>query len=183
MQSRLEAEAAAVDRGGERQNRLLERLANAAVLLERSLNVGHGRGAERALLEHPTAPTVTAVGGGTSFQTPGKMENGSDTIRRSSSLAPETRVVGVQSADGVDVCRREQRAGGALGRVAHGPEASPSETPNVAWTAPVDPAPRARRLDQADRLLERPDRVVLEPERQREVEDDLGVGRALDLGE
>jgi hypothetical protein len=39
------------------------------------------------------------------------------------------------------------------------------------------------RLDEADGLLERRDRVVLEPEREREVEDDLGVRRSVHLGE
>ena len=39
-----------------------------------------------------------------------------------------------------------------------------------------------RLLDQADRTCDRRRRVVLEPERECEVEEELGVGRPFDLG-
>ena len=38
-------------------------------------------------------------------------------------------------------------------------------------------------LDETDRSLERLDRIILEAERQREMEDNLGVGRARNVGE
>jgi hypothetical protein len=42
--------------------------------------------------------------------------------------------------------------------------------------------PPADRLDQSDGARNRARRVFLEAEGEREVEEDLGVGRALDLG-
>jgi hypothetical protein len=45
----------------------------------------------------------------------------------------------------------------------------------------LDAVPAAGRLDEADRVLDGRKGVVLETERQRQVEEDLGVGRALDL--
>jgi hypothetical protein len=59
----------------------------------------------------------------------------------------------------------------------------PSDTPKVACTAPAIPRRLAAPSIQADRSLKRVDRGRFEAERERQVEDDLGIGRALDAGE
>ena len=51
----------------------------------------------------------------------------------------------------------------------------------MACTASSIPCGRGDLLDQADRALQRADRVVLEPEGQRELEHHLGVRRAVNV--
>ena len=63
-------------------------------------------------------------------------------------------------------------------RTAH--RRSPSLTPMLACTACSMPWRAAHRLDEADRALERRERVLLEPVGERQVEQHLRVGRALD---
>ena len=99
---------------------------------------------------------------------------------RSSSCSCWRRALsGCRRRSAVGVGGREQRARLPCGRVAHGPEASPSLTPMLAWTVCSSPWRARGRLDEPDRALERGDGSSLEAEGEREVEQDLGVGRAL----
>ena len=92
----------------------------------------------------------------------------------------EHRVVGVLRAKRVDPRRVEERARLALARVAEGPDARAVGRRDGHLDRVLDAVAAADVLDEADRALDRGRRVVLEPERQREEEERLGVGRALD---
>ena len=75
------------------------------------------------------------------------------------------------TAKGCIACHTAQGVQGATGTI--GPNLNGIGDPMVAGHA----------LDVADCSLERLDRIVLEAEREREIEDNLGVGRARDLSE
>jgi hypothetical protein len=89
----------------------------------------------------------------------------------------------MQAPHGVHVAGREQRAGPTLGRVPHRPQAGAVRDAEARLDGARDPVVARRLLDEADRHFERPDRVLLQPEGQGEMEHDLRVRRALDLGE
>jgi hypothetical protein len=97
--------------------------------------------------------------------------------------ALDARVLGMQPAQRVGVRRGEQRARRALARVAHGPQPRAVRHAEGPLDHPPVALARAGRLDEPDRPLERADRVLVEAERQRELEDHLGVRRPLDVGE
>ncbi len=89
--------------------------------------------------------------------------------------------LGVQGAERRHVGRVEQRARVVLARVAERPHALAVRGRDRPLDRVLDPVAVADVLDQADRGLDGGRRVVLEPEREREVEEHLRVGRALDL--
>ena len=69
-------------------------------------------------------------------------------------------------------------------RVAHSPERlAVADADARPGPASASPWRAGDRLDRAERLLEGADRIRLQAERQSEVEDDLRVRRALDVGE
>jgi hypothetical protein len=95
--------------------------------------------------------------------------------------ALEALVAGMQAADGVDVGGGEQRARPAVGRVPDGPQGGAVADAERRLDRVGDPVGARDRFDDVRGPLQRLDRAVLEPERQRQVEDDLGVGRPLQL--
>ena len=95
----------------------------------------------------------------------------------------EARVLRMQPLYRLDVGGGEQRARRRARRVAQRPQMSAVGHPEAALDRIVNAVPRGGRLDQPDGLLQGPDRVVLEPECERQVEHHLAVGRAVDIGE
>ena len=76
--------------------------------------------------------------------------------------------------------RVEERPGASFARVPERPDAPPVGRGHGHLDRVLDTVTSADALDQPDSVLDRRRWIVLEPKRQREEEEDLRVGRALD---
>jgi hypothetical protein len=94
----------------------------------------------------------------------------------------EHGVVRVLVPQRADVRAVEERAGPALARVPERPQALAIGRGHRHLDRVRNAVVPARRLDQADRALDGAGRVVLQPEGQRQEEQQLGVCRSFDLG-
>jgi hypothetical protein len=92
----------------------------------------------------------------------------------------EALVVGMEPAHGIEVRGYEERARVALRRVADGPQTFTVGDPNRHLHRVLDPVLAALRLDVRDRPLHRPQRILFESGRERQVEEQLRVGRSGD---
>ena len=128
----------------------------------------------------PTAPQLHS---GTAFQTPATLPRGSETISRASSESSCSNCIsGCNSRSVGHVGGVEKRARFVFAGVPESPDglAVGGSDGALEWmrhTVTVGDV-----FDEPDRLLDGGRRVVLQTERQREVEQHLGVGLALDLG-
>ena len=95
----------------------------------------------------------------------------------------EERIVRIELAQGRDEGAVEERPRVALAGVAEAPDLRPVGRGDGHLDRVLDAVLAARLLDEPDRLGDRARRIVLEPEGEREVEEGLGIGRALDLRE
>ena len=127
--------------------------------------------------------TTPQLDSGTAFHAPVEVaERLRDDDARLVRELGEARVVGVQRAELVEARRVVERARVALARVAERPEPLAVGGRDGHLHRELDAVPATDLLDEADHPLDRARHVVLEPEREREVEHRLGVGRALDDG-
>ena len=116
----------------------------------------------------PPWRTITALEGGISSTRPA----GPRTARRRSAGRRRRRrnhiFFRVEPVHGLDVGRGEERPRDALGRVAHRPQAA--RRPRCRRSPAPSARPRADGglLDQPDRALQRGERILLQPVRQRE---------------
>jgi hypothetical protein len=145
----------------------------------RARRAGGTGGARRA----PAGRSGRLTRGSRPSHSPGRSMSGSDTTTDPRHGA----AAGARSPDtggGSPTSRRMRRAcAGAPVRVADGPQPVAVAHADAGLHRIGDPQPARRLLDEPDRPLESGDRVVLEAERQREVEQQLGVGRPADLRE
>jgi hypothetical protein len=118
--------------------------------------------------------TTSAVDTGTSSHAPETSAKDSETTSRLLGEPLEAGVVRVQCAHSADALRDEQRAGVVLGRVSDRPELLAVAEAHRSLERMLDSVPLACGLYEADRTLHRPARILLEPEGQRQVEEDLG---------